>query len=247
MLKGLRKKVILVDHNERGQSIPGIEEAEIIEVIDHHRVADIQTVGPLLFRGEPLGSTASIVTRMYEEQDVEIPAKIAGILLGAVISDTLLFKSPTCTPIDTKIAKKLAKIAGVDIQEFAMDMFKAGTSLVGKTVEEIFNQDFKTFNFDKDKVGIAQVNSMDIEGFMPYKQDMLAYMNQFARDNNLEFALLLLTDIINANSEIFVGGPRPEIVERAFNIKLIDRQGTLNGVISRKKQVVPAITSAMSE
>ena len=247
LLKGLRKKVILVDHNERGQSIPGIEEAEIIEVIDHHRVADIQTVGPLLFRGEPLGSTASIVTRMYEEQDVEIPAKIAGILLGAVISDTLLFKSPTCTPIDTKIAKKLAKIAGVDIQEFAMDMFKAGTSLVGKTVEEIFNQDFKTFNFDKDKVGIAQVNSMDIEGFMPYKQDMLAYMNQFARDNNLEFALLLLTDIINANSEIFVGGPRPEIVERAFNIKLIDRQGTLNGVISRKKQVVPAITSAMSE
>lgn len=247
LLKGLRKKVILVDHNERGQSIPGIEEAEIVEVIDHHRVADIQTVGPLLFRGEPLGSTASIVTRMYEEQDVEIPAKIAGILLGAVISDTLLFKSPTCTPLDTKIAKKLAAIAGVDIQEFAMDMFKAGTSLVGKTVEEIFNQDYKKFNFDKDRVGIAQVNSMDIEGFMPFKQDMLAYMNKFASDNNLEFALLLLTDIINANSEIFVGGPRPEIVERAFHIKLVDRQGTLNGVISRKKQVVPAITSAMSE
>lgn len=247
LLKGLRKKVILVDHNERGQSIPGIEEADILEIVDHHRVADIQTVGPLLFRGEPLGSTATIVTRMFEEQDVEMPSHIAGLLLGAVISDTLLFKSPTCTPVDTKIAKKLAKIAGVDIQEFAMEMFKAGTSLVGKTVDEIFNQDFKKFSFDNLQVGVAQVNSMDIEGFLPYKKDMLDYMNKFAEDNNLEFTLLLLTDIINANSEIFVGGPRPELVEKAFNVQLTDRQGTLEGVISRKKQVVPAITAVMSE
>ena len=247
LLKGLRKKVILVDHNERGQSIPGIEEADILEIVDHHRVADIQTVGPLLFRGEPLGSTATIVTRMFEEQDVEMPSHIAGLLLGAVVSDTLLFKSPTCTPVDTKIAKKLAEIAGVDIQEFAMEMFKAGTSLVGKTVDEIFNQDFKKFSFDNLQVGVAQVNSMDIEGFLPYKKDMLDYMNKFAEDNNLEFTLLLLKDIINANSEIFVGGPRPELVEKAFNVQLTDRQGTLEGVISRKKQVVPAITAVMSE
>ena len=247
LLKGLRKKVILVDHNERGQSIPGIEEADILEIVDHHRVADIQTVGPLLFRGEPLGSTATIVTRMFEEQDVEMPSHIAGLLLGAVVSDTLLFKSPTCTPVDTKIAKKLAEIAGVDIQEFAMEMFKAGTSLVGKTVDEIFNQDFKKFSFDNLQVGVAQVNSMDIEGFLPYKKDMLDYMNKFAEDNNLEFTLLLLTDIINANSEIFVGGPRPELVEKAFNVQLTECQGTLAGVISRKKQVVPAITAVMSE
>ena len=247
LLKGLRKKVILVDHNERGQSIPGIEEADILEIVDHHRVADIQTVGPLLFRGEPLGSTATIVTRMFEEQDIEMPSHVAGLLLGAVVSDTLLFKSPTCTPVDTKIAKKLAEIAGVDIQEFAMEMFKAGTSLVGKTVDEIFNQDFKKFSFDNLQVGVAQVNSMDIEGFLPYKKDMLDYMNKFAEDNNLEFTLLLLTDIINANSEIFVGGPRPELVEKAFNVQLTDRQGTLEGVISRKKQVVPAITAIMSE
>ena len=247
LLKGLRKKVILVDHNERGQSIPGIEEADILEIVDHHRVADIQTVGPLLFRGEPLGSTATIVTRMFEEQDVEMPSHIAGLLLGAVVSDTLLFKSPTCTPVDTKIAKKLAEIAGVNIQEFAMEMFKAGTSLIGKTVDEIFNQDFKKFSFDNLQVGVAQVNSMDIEGFLPYKKDMLDYMNKFAEDNNLEFTLLLLTDIINANSEIFVGGPRPELVEKAFNVQLTDRQGTLEGVISRKKQVVPAITAVMSE
>lgn len=247
LLKGLRKKVILVDHNERGQSIPGIEEADILEIVDHHRVADIQTVGPLLFRGEPLGSTATIVTKMFDELDVEMPSYIAGLLLGAVVSDTLLFKSPTCTPVDTKIAKKLAKIAGVDIQEFAMEMFKAGTSLVGKTVDEIFNQDFKKFSFDNLQVGVAQVNSMDIEGFLPYKKDMLDYMNKFAEDNNLEFTLLLLTDIINANSEIFVGGPRPELVEKAFNVQLTECQGTLAGVISRKKQVVPAITAVMSE
>lgn len=247
LLKGLRKKVILVDHNERGQSIPGIEEADILEIVDHHRVADIQTVGPLMFRGEPLGSTATIVTKMFDELDVEMPSHIAGLLLGAVVSDTLLFKSPTCTPVDTKIAKKLAKIAGVDIQEFAMKMFKAGTSLVGKTVDEIFNQDFKKFSFDNLQVGVAQVNSMDIEGFLPYKKDMLDYMNKFAEDNNLEFTLLLLTDIINANSEIFVGGPRPELVEKAFNVQLTECQGTLVGVISRKKQVVPAITAVMSE
>lgn len=247
LLKGLRKKVILVDHNERGQSIPGIEEADILEIVDHHRVADIQTVGPLLFRGEPLGSTATIVTKMFDELDVEMPSHIAGLLLGAVVSDTLLFKSPTCTPVDTKIAKKLAEIAGVGIQEFAMEMFKAGTSLVGKTVDEIFNQDFKKFSFDNLQVGVAQVNSMDIEGFLPYKKDMLDYMNKFAEDNNLEFTLLLLTDIINANSEIFVGGPRPELVEKAFNVQLTECQGTLAGVISRKKQVVPAITAIMSE
>lgn len=247
LLKGLRKKVILVDHNERGQSIPGIEEADILEIVDHHRVADIQTVGPLMFRGEPLGSTATIVTKMFDELDVEMPSHIAGLLLGAVVSDTLLFKSPTCTPVDTKIAKKLAKIAGVDIQEFAREMFKAGTSLVGKTVDEIFNQDFKKFSFDNLQVGVAQVNSMDIEGFLPYKKDMLDYMNKFAEDNNLEFTLLLLTDIINANSEIFVGGPRPELVEKAFNVQLTECQGTLVGVISRKKQVVPAITAVMSE
>jgi len=247
LLKGLRKKVILVDHNERGQSIPGIEEADILEIVDHHRVADIQTVGPLLFRGEALGSTATIVTKIFDELDVEMPSHIAGLLLGAVVSDTLLFKSPTCTPVDTKIAKKLAEIAGVDIQEFAMEMFKAGTSLVGKTVDEIFNQDFKKFSFDNLQVGVAQVNSMDIEGFLPYKKDMLDYMNKFAEDNNLEFTLLLLTDIINANSEIFVGGPRPELVEKAFNVQLTECQGTLAGVISRKKQVVPAITAIMSE
>ena len=247
LLSGLKKKVILVDHNERGQSINGIEEAEILEIIDHHRVADIQTIGPLLFRGEPVGCTATIITKCFEENDVEIPGDIAGILLGAIVSDTLLFKSPTCTPVDTKLAKKLANIAGVDIESFAMEMFKAGTSLVGKTVEEIFNQDYKKFSFEDNNVGVAQVNSMDIEGFMPYKKEMLAYMNDVAANNRLQFTLLLLTDIINGNSEIFVAGPRTDLVATAFNVTLVDNQGTLPGIISRKKQVVPAITTVMTK
>jgi manganese-dependent inorganic pyrophosphatase len=245
LLSGLKKKVIQVDHNERGQSIPGIEEAEILEIIDHHRVADIQTIGPVYFRGEPLGSTASIVTKCFEEQGIEIPKDIAGLLLGAIISDTLLFKSPTCTPVDRKIAEKLGKIAEVNVEEFAMGMFKAGTSLVGKTVSEIFNQDYKKFSFGDVAVGVAQVNSMDIEGFMPYKEEMLSYMDKVAETLKLEFTLLLLTDIINGNSEIFVGGPKAELVAEAFSVQLKERQATLPGVISRKKQVVPAITTVM--
>ena len=192
VLNGMKKKVIQVDHNERSQAIDGIEEAEILEIIDHHRVADIQTVGPVLFRAEPVGCTATIVAKCYKESGVEIPQDMAGLMLGAIISDTLLFKSPTCTPTDTKMAKELAAIAGVDIQEFGMSMFKAGTSLVGKTVEEIFNQDYKKFTFGDLSAGVAQVNTMDIEGFAPYKKDMLDYMEQVAKDNHMEFTMLNL-------------------------------------------------------
>ncbi len=247
VLNGMRKKVIQVDHNERTQAIDGIEEAEILEIVDHHRVADIQTVGPVMFRAEPLGSTATIVAKCYKEHGVEIPKDIAGLLLGAVISDTLLFKSPTCTPTDTKIARELAQIAGVNIQEFAMEMFKAGTSLVGKSVEEIFNQDYKKFSFGDLSVGVAQVNTMDFEGFMPYKEEMLGYMSSVARENHMEFTLLLLTDVINANSEIFVAGPRSDYVSQAFNVELVNHQASLPGVISRKKQVVPAITNVIMQ
>lgn len=247
VLNGMRKKVIQVDHNERSQAIDGIEEAEILEIIDHHRVADIQTVGPVMFRAEPVGCTATIVAKCYKENGVEIPQDMAGLMLGAIISDTLLFKSPTCTPTDTKMAKELAAIAGVDIKEFGMEMFKAGTSLVGKTVEEIFNQDYKKFTFGDLSVGVAQVNTMDIEGFAPYKQEMLDYMEGVASDNHMEFTMLLLTDVINATSEVFVAGKRPDYVEQAFNIELKDHQASLPGVISRKKQVVPVITEALTK
>lgn len=247
VLNGMKKKVIQVDHNERSQAIDGIEEAEILEIIDHHRVADIQTIGPVLFRAEPVGCTATIVAKCYKEAGIDIPQDMAGLMLGAIISDTLLFKSPTCTPTDTKMAKELAKIAGVDIQEFGMSMFKAGTSLVGKTVEEIFNQDYKKFTFGDLSAGVAQVNTMDIEGFAPYKKDMLDYMDQVAKDNHMEFTMLLLTDVINATSEVLVAGPRKDYVETAFHVELFDQQASLPGVISRKKQVVPVITEVLTQ
>ncbi|WP_050637519.1 putative manganese-dependent inorganic diphosphatase [Candidatus Stoquefichus sp. SB1] len=247
VLNGMKKKVIQVDHNERAQSIDGIEEAEILEIVDHHRVADIQTIGPVLFRAEPVGCTATIVAKCYKEHQIDIPADMAGLMLGAIISDTLLFKSPTCTPTDTKIARELAKIAGVDIQEFGMDMFKAGTSLAGKTVEEIFNQDYKKFSFGDLSVGVAQVNTMDIDGFAAYKAEMLDYMEEVAKNNHMEFVMLLLTDVINATSEVFVAGPRPGYVETAFKVELVEQQASLPGVISRKKQVVPVITEALTQ
>lgn len=246
VLNGMKKKVVQVDHNERGQSIDGIEEAEILEIVDHHRVADIQTIGPVMFRAEPVGCTSTIVAKCYKEAGIDIPQDMAGLMLGAIISDTLLFKSPTCTPTDVKIAKELAVIAGVDIEEYGMSMFKAGTSLAGKTVEEIFNQDYKKFSFGDLSVGVAQVNTMDIEGFAAYKQEMLDYMEQVAIDNHMEFTLLLLTDVINATSEVFVAGPRPDYVSTAFHVELKDQQASLPGVISRKKQVVPVITEALT-
>lgn len=247
VIRGEKKKIILVDHNERGQAVDGIEEADILGVVDHHRIADFQTVGPLNFRAEPLGCTCTIIGKMFEEEDVEIPREIAGLMLSAIISDTLLFRSPTCTNVDRKMAYKLADIVGVEPSEYGMAMFKAGTSLVGKSVEEIFNQDYKKFNIGDAKVGIAQVNTMDIEGFAPYKGDMLAYMENLAQENKFDVAILLLTDVINASSEVFVAGPRPEIVENAFKVHLDDHQANLAGVISRKKQVVPAVTNAINE
>ena len=247
VLSGMKKKIVQVDHNERSQSIDGIEEAEVVEIVDHHRVADIQTLGPVMFRAEPVGCTATIVAKCYKESGIEIPKDMAGIMLGAIISDTLLFKSPTCTPVDTKMARELAEIAEVDIKEFGMDMFRAGTSLSDKTVEEIFNQDYKKFSFDDQCVGVAQVNTMDITGFKEYKQEMLAYMKQVVRDNDMEFAALLLTDVINATSEVLVVGPNISCFEKAFKVKLVENQASLPGIISRKKQVLPVITEALSK
>ena len=247
LLSGMRKKVIQVDHNERAQSIPGIEEADILEIIDHHRVADIQTTSPIYFRCEPLGSTATIVTKAFLESEVAIPPNIAGALLSAIISDTLLFKSPTCTPTDTKLAKQLARIANVDLVALGKDMFKAGTSLKGKSVDQIFYQDYKRFTIGNRQIGVAQVNTMDIEGFGEYRDAMLAYMQKQTDAQHLDAALLLLTDVINAGSQLYVAGPKAEIAARAFNVELNQQTAYLPGIISRKKQVVPAITNAIEQ
>ena len=246
LISNYRKKIIQMDHNERGQSVDGLEDADILEIIDHHRVADIQTSGPLYFRSEPIGSTSTIVGKCFFEHGIRPSKQAAGLLCGAIISDTLLFRSPTCTPEDKQICLRLAEIAGINVEEFAKEMFKAGTSLKGKTVEEIFNQDFKPFTIGETKVGIAQVNTMDIEGFMPLKDDMLKYMDNKAKEAGLDMTLLLLTDILNEGSQILVAGDKPEIAEKAFNVKLNESTAFLDGVLSRKKQVVPPITSAIN-
>lgn len=246
LISNYKKKIIQVDHNERGQSVDGLDEAEILEIIDHHRVADIQTSGPIFFRNEPLGSTSTIVGKCFFERGLTPSREAAGLLCGAIISDTLLFRSPTCTEQDKEVCLKLAEIAGINVEDFAKEMFKAGTSLQGKTVEEIFNQDFKPFTIGETKVGIAQVNTMDIEGFMPLKDEMLAYMANKAKESGLDMTLLLLTDIINEGSQILVAGDKPEIAERAFKVELVDSTAFLPGILSRKKQVVPPVTAAVN-
>lgn len=241
-----KKRIIQVDHNERSQSVDGIEEAEILEIIDHHRIADIQTSNPIYFRNEPLGSSSTIVSKCFFENNIEPSKEAAGLLCGAIISDTLLFRSPTCTDQDKMICNRLAKIAGIDnIEDFAKSMFKAGTSLVGKTVEEIFNQDFKPFTIGETKIGVAQVNTMDIDGFMPLKNQMLEYMSKEAKNGDYDILLLLLTDILNEGSQILTIG-NTEIVNKTFNIKVHENTAFLPGVLSRKKQVIPPITNIIN-
>ena len=246
LISDFKKRLIQVDHNERGQSVDGIEEAEVVEIIDHHRVADIQTSNPIYFRNEPLGSSSTIVAKCFFENEITPSKETAGLLCGAIISDTLLFRSPTCTEQDKIICTKLAKIAGIEnIDAFAKEMFKAGTSLQGKTVEEIFNQDFKPFVIGETKIGVAQVNTMDIEGFMPLKEEMLTYMNKQSSDENYDMLLLLLTDILNEGSQILTVG-NIEIVEKTFNVKVNENTAFLPGVLSRKKQVIPQVTNVIN-
>lgn len=242
-----KKKVIQVDHNERGQSVDGLEDAEVLEIIDHHRVADIQTSNPIFFRNEPIGSTSTIVAKCFFERGLTPSKTAAGLLCSAIISDTLLFRSPTCTLQDEEICRRLAEIAGISsVEDYAKEMFKAGTSLKGKTVEQIFNQDYKPFSIEDIKVGIAQVNTMDIDGFMPLKEEMLAYMNEKAKESGLDMVMLLLTDIITEGSQVLVVGERPDIAEKAFNVTLVDNTAFLPGVLSRKKQVVPPVTNVIT-
>lgn len=246
LISSHKKKVIQVDHNERSQSVPGLEDAEILEIIDHHRVADIQTNTPIYFRNEPVGSTSTIVASCFFENGIRPSKKAAGLLASAIISDTLLLKSPTTTPKDSLMLKRLAEIADINPEEFAQEMFKAGTSLKGKTVEQIFHQDFKTFNVEDMKIGVAQVYTMDREGFMPIKDAMLAFMEKKSRDVDLKLVVLMLTDILNEGSLIYAAGPKKDIIEKAFNVTFKDDAAFLPGVVSRKKQVIPPLTTEIT-
>lgn len=241
-----KKKVILVDHNERSQSVHGLEDAEVLEIIDHHRIADIQTGTPIYFRNEPVGSTSTIVGSIFFENGIRPSKKTAGLLCAAIISDTLLFRSPTCTQVDKVMAGRLAKIADIDMNDFAKKMFKAGTSLADRTPHQIFHQDFKIFNINDMRIGVSQINTMDIEGFQSSKEDMLNLMEEKAKEDNFRLLIFMLTDILKEGSEILVAGPDKELVGRTFNVKLPNNSIFLPGILSRKKQVIPPLTSVIS-
>lgn len=242
-----KKKVILVDHNERSQAVDGLEDAEILEIIDHHRLGDIQTGYPIYFRNQPVGSSCTIVASIFLENGIRPSKKIAGLLTGALISDTLMFRSPTTTETDRQILKTLTEITGIDPEDFAAKMFKAGTSLEGKTVSEIFNQDYKVFALSKLKIGVSQVTTMDIDGFDPMKGEMLDYMNKKVKGEGFDLLLLLLTDILKGGSQLFVAGPSQELVSKAFSVNLVNGSAYAPGILSRKKQVIPPLTSAIEE
>ncbi|MBU3155110.1 putative manganese-dependent inorganic diphosphatase [Clostridium estertheticum] len=242
-----KKKVILVDHNEKTQSVLGLEDAEILEIIDHHRIADVQTGQPIYFRNEPVGSTSTIVATIFFENGIRPSKSVAGILCAAIISDTLLLKSPTSTIVDELTLKRLAQIADLNIEAFAKEMFKAGTSLDGKTAEEIFYQDFKPFTLSGFKVGVSQVGTMYIEGFDTIKADIIDLMNKKATENGFNLIILMLTDILNGGSVLIAAGEHKDVVSKAFNVTLTDSGIYIPGLVSRKKQVIPPITVALSK
>ncbi len=237
-LEGI-EDVILVDHNEFTQSAIGIENVTIKMVVDHHRIANIQTAEPLYYRAEPVGCTATVINKLYKENNVEIDEKIAALMLSAIISDTLLFKSPTCTAEDTKAARELAQIANIDIATYGLEMLKAGTDLSDLTAEELIKIDTKEFEMESVKAEVAQISVASIEDMMKRKAEIENVMNQAINEKGLELFLVLITDIINSNSMAIVLGSRKDIAEKAFEVILEENSAFLPGVVSRKKQVIP--------
>lgn len=242
-----KQKVILVDHNEQSQSVDGIEAAEVVEVIDHHRIGGIQTMAPVYFRNQPLGCTCTIIAQLYQENNVEIDPKMAGIMCSAILSDTLCFKSPTCTPLDEYVARDLAKIAGIDPEEHAAKMFRAGSQISDKTEEEIFYQDFKTFSVEGFQMGVGQVTVIGSEMVEELQGRMLPYMGQILERTHLDMVFLMLTDIMKESTELlYVGDNRKinldEIVSSAFDVVAGNNRARLPGVVSRKKQMMPNLT-----
>ena len=214
-----KKKVILVDHNERSQAVDGIEEAEIIEIIDHHRLGDIETVSPITFRNQPVGCTATIINQMYEENEIEVPREIAGLLCGAIISDTLLFRSPTCTPLDERTAKKLAKISDIDLEQMAQEMFNAGSNLKGKSAEDICFQDFKQFTVNDTIFGVGQITSMSKEELAAIRDMMTEHLPKVLEAHNLNMIYFMLTDILAESTELLcVGTGARGIALSAFDL-----------------------------
>lgn len=243
-----RKKLILVDHNEKNQAVYGVETTEILEIIDHHRLGAIQTMSPVFFRNQPLGCTATIIYQMYQEYNVKIDKETAFLLCAAIISDTLIFKSPTCTEADISAGRELASVAGIDPESFGKEMFKAGSNLSSKTPKEIIHQDYKTFTVNDVSIGVGQINSMSSEEISDLKGRLLPYIeNEVAQDGG-SMVFLMLTNIMTESSEVLCAGKNAaELLSGAFNADIADGCVILKGVVSRKKQLFPAIMEALQQ
>ncbi len=244
-----KRRIILVDHNEATQAVEGFDQAEILEIIDHHRIGSLETSGPVYFRNQPVGCTATIITQMYDENGVEIPQKTAGLLLAAILSDTLVFRSPTCTPLDEATAKRLAKIAGVEINTFANEMFEAGEKLDGKTAEEVFLQDFKVFMCGDIRFGVAQGSYMTRKNLVAAENLLRPYLEEARNKQNVEDIYMLLTDVPKEESVVISNGRyAAEVLADGFETQPADDGSfTLPGVVSRKKQFIPALMTAYQE
>ncbi|WP_055105271.1 manganese-dependent inorganic pyrophosphatase [Paenibacillus ihumii] len=241
------KDVILVDHNERQQSVSDIEQVRVAEVIDHHRIANFETSGPLYYRAEPVGCTATILNKMYKENGIEVPANIAGLMLSAIISDSLLFKSPTCTEQDVAAARELAEIAGVNSEEYGLDMLKAGADLSDKSIEDLISLDAKEFEMGSSKVEIAQVNAVDVNDVLSRQAELEAALAGIVEKKGLDLFLFVVTDILNNDSVGVAVGKDAAAVEEAYGVKLVDNKAVLKGVVSRKSQIVPVLTDIFNK
>ena len=250
LLNMQKKQVILVDHNEKSQAVDGIEQAEILEIIDHHKIGSLETIQPIYFRNQPLGCSSTIIYLMYMEKDLIIPKDMAGLMLSAILSDTLMFRSPTCTPMDREVGEALAKIAGVDYEELALHMFEAGSDFSKKSVEEIFYQDFKVFHVDDDTFAVAQVSAVSGTQLDSIRTKLASYMETVLNNMQLNMVFVMMTNIIDQSTELLYYGSNAEnIVSATFGAdKLSDRNSAiLPGVVSRKKQLIPPIMETMQQ
>ncbi|MGG3564735.1 manganese-dependent inorganic pyrophosphatase [Neobacillus rhizosphaerae] len=239
--------VILVDHNERQQSANDIADVRVLEVIDHHRIANFETSDPLYYRCEPVGCTATILNKMYKENGKEIKPEIAGLMLSAIISDSLLFKSPTCTPEDVAAARELAVIAGVDAESYGLEMLKAGADVRDKSISELLSLDAKGFEMGSSKVEIAQVNVVDTADVLARQAEIEASISSIIEEKNLDLFLFVVTDILTNDSVGLALGSKAAAVEKAYNVTLSNNTATLKGVVSRKKQIVPVLTDIFNK
>ena len=249
LLSMQKKRVILVDHNEKTQAVDGIAGAEILEIIDHHRLGSLETMSPVFFRNQPLGSTSSIIWSMYQEKGIEVDPKIAGLLCAAIISDTLMFRSPTCTQFDQMAAQTLAQIAGIDIETFASNMFRAGSDFSKKTIQEICYLDFKTFTAEKVTFGVSQISAMSALDLEEVKRRMQEYLDTMLLERKLDMVFIMLTNIVQEQSEILCAGEgAARILSQAFaNAEIENNETLLKGVVSRKKQFIPELIRALQE